>query len=91
MVVFPGWNTQLSVTLPSVIHAEYFLLGIGRSDSAFTQVGFRDWKHAMGKHGIQLTTDVLITSKQLLAGMITLPTSKGIPQLHTDWKQLINK
>ena len=29
-----------------------FSVGAGRSDSAFTQVGFRDWKHAMGKHGI---------------------------------------
>ena len=40
---------------------------MGRGDSAFTHVGFRDWKHAMGKGGIITAHDKCSSHKQAMA------------------------
>ena len=44
-----------------------FYVGADRADSAFTQVGFRDWKHAMGKRGIISAHDKCSSHKQAMA------------------------
>ena len=44
-----------------------FYVGIGRGDSAFTQVGFREWKHAIGKRGIISAHDKCTSYKQAMA------------------------
>ena len=74
-VVFLGWNTQLSVMLPSATHAEYFLLEQGdltvHLPRLGSEIGNMLWVNmVLFLHMI----DVLLTSKQWLAGMITLPT-----------------
>ena len=44
-----------------------FYVGVGRGDNAFTHVGFRDWKHAMGKRGIISAQDNCSSHKQAMA------------------------
>ena len=44
-----------------------FYVETGRSDRAFTQVGFRDWKRAMGKCSIVSAHDKCTSHKQAMA------------------------
>jgi len=44
----------------------HFVTKCGRSEKSFTQTGFRDWKHALGKHGIIPTHDKCSSHKQAM-------------------------
>lgn len=44
-----------------------FATGHGKGEESFTKVGFRDWKHAMGKRGILVCHDTCLTHKEAMS------------------------